>query len=57
LSAANGVDVVELVRKECAVVEEEQGRRSAVLDVGTGTGVWAVEVASGGRWCDVLGIE
>jgi methylase of polypeptide subunit release factors len=51
------VDVVELVRKECAVVEEEQGRRSAVLDVGTGTGVWAVEVASGGRWCDILGIE
>ncbi len=34
-----------------------QGRRSQVLDVGTGTGVWAYQMGDEEEFCDVTGIE
>ncbi|WWC87884.1 uncharacterized protein L201_002782 [Kwoniella dendrophila CBS 6074] len=35
----------------------EKDRRAAVLDVGTGTGTWAIEIANTHQYSDVLGVD
>lgn len=56
LSRTDGEDVARIVRRHLRAVHDS-GRRSAVLDVGTGTGVWAREVAKEQEYANVIGIE
>ncbi|KAJ9126752.1 hypothetical protein QFC24_001783 [Naganishia onofrii] len=38
-------------------IHDREGRRSSVLDVGTGTGVWAYELGDEEAYTDVIGVE
>lgn len=56
LSKKEGEDVPRVIRRYLRGVHAN-GRRSAVLDVGTGTGVWAHQIATEQEYSNVIGIE
>jgi hypothetical protein len=57
LSSQSGYDTWTRVKDYLQHVHSTQGRRSSVLDVGTGTGVWAYELGDAEPYADVVGVE
>lgn len=57
LSARSGYNTWTRVRNYLQGIHDREGRRSSVLDVGTGTGVWAYELGDEEAYTDVIGVE
>jgi hypothetical protein len=57
LSARSGYDTWRRVKDYLEAIHTSEGRRSNVLDVGTGTGVWAYGLGDEEPYADVIGIE
>lgn len=57
LSARSGYDTWRRIKDYLEAIHTSEGRRSTVLDVGTGTGVWAYELGDEEPYADVIGIE
>lgn len=57
LSARSGHDTWTRVKNHLQAIHDREGRRSSVLDVGTGTGVWAYELGDEEAYTDVTGVE
>ncbi|KAJ9106335.1 hypothetical protein QFC21_001481 [Naganishia friedmannii] len=57
LSAGSGYDTWTRVKNHLQAIHNSEGRRSSVLDVGTGTGVWAYELGDEEAFTDVIGVD
>lgn len=57
LSAQSGYNTWTRVKDYLQNIHSTEGRRSSVLDVGTGTGVWAYELGDEEPYADVIGVE
>lgn len=57
LSARSGYNTWTRIKDYLKSIHSEEGRRSSVLDVGTGTGVWAYELGDDEPFADVIGVE
>ncbi|KAJ9094194.1 hypothetical protein QFC19_008046 [Naganishia cerealis] len=57
LSARSGYDTWSRVRNHLQAIHDSEGRRSSVLDVGTGTGVWAYDLGDEEVYTDVIGVD
>ncbi|KAI5454857.1 hypothetical protein NCC49_002138 [Naganishia albida] len=57
LSARSGYDTWRRIKDYLEAIHTSEGRRSTVLDVGTGTGVWAYELGDEEPYADVIGID
>lgn len=57
LSTQSGYDTWTRIKDYLHTIHSTEGRRSSVLDVGTGTGVWAYELGDEEPYADVTGVE
>jgi ribosomal protein L11 methylase PrmA len=56
LSAHTGMNAWGIIKEHLKVVHEE-GRRSSVLDLGCGTGIFCYELGKEEEFADVIGVE
>jgi hypothetical protein len=57
LSEQSGYNTWTRIKDFLQNIHTTEGRRSSVLDVGTGTGVWAYELGDEEPYADVIGVE